>query len=286
MRPIILCDPGLLMPPVDSEITEYRTFWERLVAWAADRRVLLGVQSRQAVLEKLEALGWPDYLPPQCPEALSRDARRAFTNFLLSVADNPCNAPPDIPALDPEYVLDGEFGSAFALDIGEHGGDQLLGAASTHPHWARPAEVVKVTPPPPSEVQLIVNPGQKLLAEQTYLVRRELRRKRVTIIGGKETKHVIEAICDLCSVDENNLRWVEAEPEKNPNLDCLLGVRVENDVVVCITGAIGHSDSATVIRRCRRGGMEPILVEKRSDIERAIRLRYGRDGYGRGSATP
>lgn len=278
-KPLVLCDPGLLLPPADEVGPRvHRQFWLALVAWAADRRVLLGIQSRRAIWEKLDEMGWPDYLPPHCPDSLTRDARRAFTALLTAIAADPPLIPTDIPSLEPKYALDEDLGTALALDIAEHGADHLVGAASKYDHWTAKADVVNVTPPPPEKVRLLIEPGESVDGEVDLRVANALRGKRLTVVGGKHANEVVTCVCGRFKIETSQLRWLEAEPKKHARLEGLRGVRPEKDVVVCITGAISHPDSEKVLRRSRRGGLEPILVEKRSEIEAALCLRFGRSG--------
>lgn len=265
------------MPPAkDAGIAVHRRFWEQLVAWSADRRVLLGIQGRRALWERLNEMGWPDYMPPECPSALSRAARRAFTNFLTEVADKPSLSPLDIPMLNPEYILDEELGTAVALDFAEHGDDYLIGAATRHSHWRSQSETIRVEPPPPEAVKVVIGPGEEVQGEANLRVARDLASKRLTIVGGKLSETVIAKICGEFRLRHEQIRWLEAEQNKSPNLDVLHGIRVEKDVVICITGAIGHPESDTVLRRSRRGGIEPVLIERRSEIPAALRRRYGK----------
>ncbi|HEX6205053.1 MAG TPA: hypothetical protein VFZ29_04520 [Solirubrobacterales bacterium] len=228
--------------------------------------------------DRLTELGWPDYTPPHCPSALAREARRAFTGFLTEVAADPPFSAGDVPDLDPEYVLDEEFGLAIAIDFAEHGDERLIGAASRYSNWERQVDAIQVKPSPPREVPLVTEPQQVLEKEIDLRVAKVLVGRRITIVGGRRSTPIVERICQCFGPEVAQIRWLEAEPNKSPNLDGLENVRPETDVVICITGAIGHPESDTVARRSRRGGLEPVLVERRSEIETALRARYGKGG--------
>ncbi len=280
MRPFLLCDPGLVRPPgqsTDSSI--HQRFWERLVGWATDRRVRLGSESLYAVFRKLEEMGWPDFEPPQCPPALARDARKALTLMLSSVAPNGMHQLEGIPLFDPKYVLDDELGMALALDVGEQGNEYLLGTASDPAHWERQEAVVYVKPSHVGQVSLVAEPHQRTSQELDLEAKIALKGVRIIIVGARKATYVYKKLYERFGVTAERIIWVETEKGQKPNLDCLQSVRSKVDLVVCVTGMISHAASEKTIVRARRGGVEPILVERVGEIIGGIRERLIPSGH-------
>lgn len=273
--PFLLCDPGLLLPPSGESVERHQEFWRRLLDWSADRRLRLGLQGREAVLHYLAIHGWPDYSPPHCPASLKRDALLAVNRMLAAVAQDPPNKAAEVPGIDPTYVKDEDCGMALALDLAEQYDESLLAAASQEDHWEHVSSTVSLNPPPPEEVALAFEPEVEIEAERIKRAADALERKRLTIIGGKRKTAVEGKLVERFSLDARQIVWVEAERGTQPDLYKLSGVRVERDVVICITGRIGHAGSDKVRELTAAGGIEPVLIEKVSEIIAAVQARYG-----------
>ena len=271
----LLCDPGLLLPPYGESVERHQEFWRRLLDWSADRRLRLGLQSREAVFHHLDLNGWPDYNPPHCPATLKRDALRAVNRLLAAVASEPPSEAAEVPGLDPAYVKDEEGGMALALDLAEQHDEALLAAASHEEHWERISPTVALDPPPPERVPLAFEPGFETEAERIKHAADALEEKRVMIIGGKQKSAVAEELGKRFSLPASKIVWIEAEQGTQPDLYKLSGLRAERDVVVCITGKIGHAGSDKVRALSAAGGIQPLLVERASEILAAIQQRYG-----------
>ncbi len=273
--PFLLCDPGLLLPPAGESVERHQEFWRRLLDWSADRRLRLGLQSREAVLHYLNVHGWPDYSPPHCPASLKRDALLAVNRMLAAVAHDPPNEAAEVPEMNPKYVKDEDCGMALALDLVEQYDEALLAAASNEEHWERTSRAVSLDPPPPEEVALAFKPEVETEAERTKRAADALGEKRLTIIGGKRKPAVEDGLVERFSLDSRQIVWVEAEHGTQPDLYKLSGVRAERDVVICITGKIGHAGRNKVRELAAAGGIEPLLIERASEIVAAIQVRYG-----------
>jgi hypothetical protein len=273
--PFLLCDPGLLLPPGGESVERHQEFWRHLVEWSADRRLRLGLQGREAVMRHLNLNGWPDYSPPHCPTSIKRDARRAVNRLLAAVAHDPPNEAADVPELDPVYTKDTECGIALALDIVEQHNDEMLAAASHEGHWQRSSGSVVLDPPPPEEVVLAFEPKFEVETERVMRAAGALDKKRLKIIGGKRKQNVEGELEKRFAIKAGKITWIEAEKSSQPDLYKLDGVRAERDVVICVTGKIGHAGRDKVRELAAGSGIEPLLVEKVSDIVTAIQDRYG-----------
>jgi hypothetical protein len=226
-------------------------------------------------MRHLNSNGWPNYSPPHCPTSLTRDARRAVNKLLAAVAEAPPNEATEVPDLDPIYTKDAECGMALALDIVEQHEDAMLAAASHEGNWQRSSPSVVLDPPPPEEVALAFEPEVETESERAMRAGVALGKKRLKIVGGKRKPAVEGKLEERFSVDVGKITWVEAEEGHHPDLYRLSGVRADRDVVICITGKIGHAGSDKVRELAAAGGIEPLLVEKASDIVAAVLARYG-----------
>ena len=190
---------------------------------------------------------------------------------MAAVAPRPSSPPSDIPELDPAYVRDEDLGAAIALDAAGHADESLIGAATHTAHWAEHAEVVRVVPPPPEEMTLVTEPGVMTDRERDLMLARRLYEMRVTIVGGTHSDGTCRRLMDRFLLDPEQIRWIECEKGRQPPLESLRGIRKDHDVLVCITGAIGHAESEKTIRIGRRGGVEAIYVESASRIPEGLR---------------
>lgn len=273
--PFLLCDPGLLLPPGGESVERHQEFWRRLVDWSADRRLRLGLQGREAVLHHLDVNGWPDYSPPHCPASLKRDALLAVNRMLAAVAHDPPNEAAEVADLDPAYVKDEDCGMALALDLVEQEDESLLAAASHEDHWEVHSDTVSLNPPPPEEVAIVFEPEVEIEAERVKRAAEALEEKRLMVVGGMRKPAVEKELVEHFSLDRKQIVWVEAEHGSQPDLYKLSGVRAERDVVICITGKIGHAGSFKVRELAAAGGIEPLLLEKASEITAALQSRFG-----------
>jgi hypothetical protein len=274
-EPFLLCDPGLMLPPEGDSVERYQEFWRRLVAWSADRRVQLGLQGHDAVVRHLNSNGWPNYEPPHCPDSLRRDAFQAVNRLIGAGVREPNQEAKDIPDLDPEYTRDAECGAALALDLVEQHDESLVAAATHASHWLREAASVSLEPPPPPEVALAFEPNVRTDAERCLRAGEALNGMRLKIVGGMRKPAVEAEIEERLSFDLSKLVWLEAEKGSQPPLDRFKGMRPDVDVLVCVTGKIGHAASEKARDLAVAAGIEPVLVEKASEILAALEARFG-----------
>jgi len=106
-------------------------------------------------------------------------------------------------------------------------------------------------------------------------VRKFLRERRLTIVGGVRNEQVLNDLNVRFTPKE--VRWLDAEPGTRLNLDGLTGLRARVDVVYCVTGHIGHDGSTKARQCCRKRGIEIRKVEKPREILEDLRRRHGTD---------
>ena len=177
-----------------------------------------------------------------------------------------------VEEFDPRYVLDEELGQAVALDVAEQYMCGLIGAASEPSHWERDCEMVSILPGPPPGLHLAMEPAQVLPGEIDHRVRSALRRRRVTIVGGSENASVMMELQERFAA---NVRWIEAETSREPNLRPLKGMLPAAEVVFCITGAIGHAGSTKAVQVSRARGVLAICVERPGEIASRLLDLFG-----------
>lgn len=276
-EPFLLCDPGLLVPPTDdADVADFQGFWVRMVAWSTDRRVRLGQFGRDVILEQLGE-SWPAVTPPQCPQALVRDARLAIGRLLAAVAPLPQEGAIEgnVDCFSPAYVHNDELADSMALDVAQQHDCGLVGAATVPQHWAEDVRVVRAEPGPPDAMHLVVEPHLEVPGEVDHRVRRALRKRRVTVVGGRRRPALLRELADLFAVPGESVRWIEAESGREPNLGPLAGMQPEIEVLFCITGAIGHAASDRALSHAQSKGVRAVRVERPNLIVDELRRLFG-----------
>lgn len=278
MRPFfLLCDPALLLPPETDDEERGLYFWQRLITWSADHRVRVGPMTLDLVHASFADMGWPRYEPPACPTALARTARRSL-NTLLARTQIPSDAHPSVsvvPALTPSHRSGELVEEAVSSDAAGLCSDDLLGLATDRDHWVPPGDFVVFNPPPPEALTLISEPSQLSDQEIDRAVAVSLRERRITIVGGWPKPELIDSLCVRFELEATQVRWLSSEHGKRLNLDPLATLQASMDVVVCITGHIGHPGRDGVRSRCRKWGIEPRCIEDRNQIAESLRQLYG-----------
>lgn len=275
----VLCDPGLVIPPNAEDVSAHRAFWVRVIEWAHDRRLKLGVESFQVLFEEYERRGWPDYEEPMCPVALSVDARTAVARLLSSVR-TPRRESNQIPQLSPRYIRDEDAECALAMDFAAEWEEDLLGVATSREHWERLTREILLAPPPPESVAVILEPNQIVQREIDQRVAADLRNKRVTIVGALRDEHIVRFLAVTFDLRREQFRWLESEPGRQPRLDGLRALSGHRDIVCCILGApgqlgLGHAGSEKAIRLAENRGVKVLLVDRPNQIVRALRGSFG-----------
>jgi hypothetical protein len=275
----VLCDPGLVMPPGSSEVETARMFWTRLIEWSNDRRVKLGVESFQILLDFFAARGWPDFVEPACPSELRMSARTALNRVLSSVRE-PVHSAAQIPVLTPRYLRDADAECALAIDLSATWAEELLALATVEAHWGAVTREVAIDPPPPSVVSLIAEPRQALPREIDRNVSEFLKEKRLTIVGALPDERFVRVLCRTFHLAEEQIRWLGSEPGREPQLEGLKALAGDRDIVCCILGApgqlgLGHAGSEKAIRLATNRGAETIIVDRPNRLLASLRDRFG-----------
>jgi len=245
------------------------------VAWSADRRVKLGIEGRTAVLRVI-GQEWPNADPPLCPRPLCRDARKAIGVLLATVVSPETYQRPDVASsFDPDYSRGEALGKSLADDVCGDTSGRLVGAASTPSHWARAADVVTIEPGPPTLLELLHDPSARCAREIDVAVARWMEGRRLTIVGGIRSTEIETKLTTQFEMNRDQIRWIEAEKDSEPEVDRLKGAKAEVEIVLCITGAIGHAGSTKTLKIARSRGVRVACLEAISRIPDALRDLFG-----------
>ena len=231
---LVLCDPSLLLPPAKEDIDAGTRFWVRLVEWADDRRVRLGPAGQEFLVTTLAEAGWPDFEPPACPAALKRAASQAMNRLIGQVRYAALDLSAATPSFDPAYVRDVAAGEALGRDVAALGVEGLAGVATDAAHWSEPASAVKVVPPPPDMVPLVLNPGEEMPGERDRATAQQLCDRRIVVIGGIPGAALVETLEARFAVSGGQVQWVGSEKNQRVRLDLVDGLRPDRDLVFCI----------------------------------------------------
>lgn len=275
IKPLVLCDPGLLVPPAKDDVVSGISFWPRLVEWAADRRVRLGPASQQYLTTMFAEMGWPDFEPPACPSSLKRNATQALNTLLSQVVSPSCTLTKDAPTLDPPYSGPVEAGSSVGRDAAALHDNGLVGLATNTAHWHRTSDTVRFNPPPPELLPFILEPRQRLAEERDIAVSLALSGRQIKIIGGLFSQNLIQTLEARFLVEAEQVEWRVADKNQNVNLDLLTGLQSSVDVVFCVTGHIGHDTWEATRRQCRRRGVKLHEVRRVNEIADHLSHQYG-----------
>lgn len=270
----VLCDPGLLLPPDEADVPLHGSFWRGLIEWAADKRLALGPETHQLVIQHFTTKGWPDYHPPLCPDGLGGLAAGAL-NRLLAKRLEPASPPEGTATLDPKYIghEDGEL--AIVIDVTSDWKKPPVAMASSPSHWEKPVAEITIAPLPPYGMELICEPGMPSQAERLAQLQRRLEGRRLTIIGGMEDRNVCRLLRSKLGLNRSDVRWIESQPGKDPDTDRLKGMRGHRDVLCCVLGTegvvgLGHSGSEAARDHARDRGVPHCSVHTPSEIVDAI----------------
>jgi hypothetical protein len=269
MPGFVLCDPALMMPPPPDE-NEGAQFWARLIEWSADHRLRLGPAGYELVVSLLGEFGWPKRDAANYPPGMAQLAHRSLAMLLKQVAAAETRHPP--PRLSPRHQPDGGE-EAIGMDAAALHESPILGLATAKEHWDSVAESVMFEPPPPESLTLLFEPGASLPDEEDLAVRRFLKDRRVTIVGGVRDEQVLNDLTTRFQPKE--VRWFGAEPGPRLNLDGLTGLHARFDVVYCVTGHIGHEGSIKAKKCCRKRGIEMRKVSKAGEIVNDLLCHHG-----------
>jgi hypothetical protein len=267
MSGFLLCDPALLMPPPPDEQGAAR-FWSRLIKWSTDHRLRLGPAGYAQVVSLLGEVGWPERDAKHYPPGMAQLAYRTLAMLLKQVAA--ADIQPPAPRLSPNHRAQEE---SIGADVAALHSSPILGLATAEEYWAEVSDSVTFDPPPPESLELLFEPGAKVAGEEDLAVRRFLKERRLTIVGGIRNERVLNDLATRFSPRE--VQWLDAEPGTRLNLDGLTGLHARNDVVYCVAGHIGHDGSIKARQCCRKRGIEIRKVERPKEILEDLRRRHG-----------
>lgn len=270
MPAFVLCDPALLMPPPSDELGAAR-FWARLVEWSSDHRVRLGPASHALVVSTLGRFGYPQRDAQKYPPGLAQLAHRTLAIMLGQALAAEIKGPS--PRLTPRYQANDEGEAAISADIAALHDSPLIGLATAREHWGAESDTIKLDPPPPASVYLLLEPEERLAVEIDQGVKLFLEKRRLTIVGGVPNEQVVEGLNRRFGPKE--IRWLGAEPGSRLNVDPLAGLQARTDVVYCVTSHIGHDGSTRAKQCCGKRGVELRKVSKASDIADDLCRRHG-----------
>lgn len=240
--------------------------WIRIVEWAADNRAFIGVESVRAIWEWLGAQNYPEAELRVFPPALRNEFRQALNQLLSRVLSHTAAKGPR--RLNPAHLSETTIRDALEFDISGCAGADVAGIATREELWAHPSEVVSIDPPPPPQLALCFTPGAALHEELLAQTQDQFAEKRLIIIGGQPADRVVDAITKLTGMSRRNISWIASERTKKPrDLDKRLArLDPRRDIVVCVTGRIGHSESEAAAVAARAAGVEYFAIENRNDI--------------------
>jgi hypothetical protein len=273
--PFLLCDPAIVGPAPDQRIQREVEFWTRLIEWADDKRVAFGPFGLDVAHKVIGERGWPDLDGSAYPPGLGRLVNAALSRLLQRVREDDFQVE-DIPTFDPTYTGGDDAAVAIGWDaIGLHRRG-LLGIATSSANWSREASSISFDPPPPQRVDLALEPKQTMPAEIDIAVTQYLRHRRLTIVGGIPSQHIINEICGRFGVSRSKIEWIGSEPGTRPNLAPLDGLQAKVDVVYLVTGHIGHDGSTKAKQCCRKRGTLIREIRHGNDLAADLCQRHGK----------
>lgn len=273
--PFLLCDPAIVGPAPGERIHHEVEFWTRLIEWADDRRVAFGPLGLDVAHQVIGERGWPDLDDSAYPPGLGRLVNAALSRLLQRVREDDCQVGA-IPTFDPSYTAGEDAGIAIGWDtIGLHRRG-LLGIATSRANWSREASSISIDPPPPERVDLALEPKQAMPAEIDIAVTQYLCHRRLTIVGGIPSRHIVDEVCGRFDVSRSKIEWIGSEPGTRLNLSPLEGLQAKVDVVYLVTGHIGHDGSTKAKQCCRKRGMQIREIKHGNDLVEDLCQRHGR----------
>lgn len=261
----LLLDPGLLKPPVEQDVPAWASFWSLIVDWHGDGRLRVGERSLRLATEEFgiyEACSSP--LADHEPHG-QRDRYRILANILGRVAEGTSEVP--LKAWTPDYLGPVEVPEVLHSDLCEVGLSESVGLATRQDYWLEGAASLAVSLEVEASVSLVMEPGGSLGVEDLSDAVAAIAGRRLRIVGGLEDSVVADHLREVFLF--GSVSWVECEKHKNPKIDSLNQVTDESDIVICITGKIGHSAFKKLKKTCA-----PCVVhvcERIADIEELLR---------------
>ncbi|GAB2566750.1 hypothetical protein [Kribbella endophytica] len=282
----ILLDPAILIPPRrNARRGELIDFWDRILAWSSDTRIGVGDLSSVFAYDYYARFGYPENQLDELHGApVRQEYRRAFNHLMARIIKHDREA--HRVTLSPDYTGLKSAGRALEADATGTAGDgeeHVVAIGSVETNWDFVSGEVSFAPPPPHSLLLCFKPGDELLAETKGKIESAFVGMRVHIVGGKVDDRVLAQIADATGVSVDKIQWIESEKGKPPRKlrKQWSGLKPGKDITVCVTGRIGHSQSAVADEASAACGVPHLQVERASEIANSLSeyaLRVAQDG--------
>jgi len=266
----VLLDPQVLLPPPSiSSVDQLLEHWEQVVDWSSDRRIVIGGQSYDLVLMGMESYDYPNNNPvlEGIPNA---DIFLGALNRLLGRV-RPGESAGSPKAFEPEYAGDEICGIALAMDVSCFPDSYAI--ASCLDCWGElENDTIRVTPSPPRELEVFFEPNKELRTERSLRIKKYYSDKRIHIVGGAEDTGIKNQIINQLGVLEKNISWDGSELKQRPRdiEKRWHELRPERDIVVCLTGRIGHATSIVAEVAAKKQNVVYLEARKSSNIIDAL----------------
>lgn len=268
----LLIDPQVLTRlTIGSDSDRTAAYWMRLVDWATDRRVGIGEATYGYVYETFARFGYPEQNLEVQPPALRNEFMRALGTILARVVMH-CQ-PAAQTSMDAVYLGHDQASESLRSDASGTCGQDVAAIASESDHWESAPAIIRFSPPPPEELELCTEPGQELRAQVAEACREFYLGKRVHIVGGQRVERDVLATQTATGLPADSITWIPSEKGK-PARDISnrwSGLDPDRDVTVCVTGRIGHAQSAAAAAAATRRGCVHLLVETSRDLPDVLR---------------
>lgn len=262
---IVIADEQYENRPMESK----HSYWDRIIRWSTDNRVRLGPESHALISGHFSEFGYPaNEIDPALPH-IARECSTAVNRLLSRVME------PNIDSREifftPKYLGSANSELALKFDLTSFHAGVIAGIASVESHWdvlANENCTLRLTPPPPSELELCFCPGAFLQSEQSEKLRNILSKKILTIVGGKRNNNVINEIFTKYRIPKKNIHWIESEKAKPPrNIDGKWSQSdPEKHIILCVTGRIGHAGFYALKSEADKNDIPFIYEESQSRI--------------------
>ncbi|WP_406048224.1 hypothetical protein [Kribbella sp. NBC_00889] len=264
----ILLDPDLLIPPNKGAArADYLAYWECVLDWADDLRVVIGEATFSHAYDYYARFGYPqNELEYIYDKPVRHEYRRALDHLLSRVAHHV--ATPGKRSMDPEYQRGQRISKVLEWDASGTSGGDVVAIGSHFENWATASLDVTFDPPPPNSLALCFEPNMELSIEVETEIHEFFIGRKLHIVGGKPDERVLAEIIEATGLESSSIQWIPSEKNKPPRklADQWSGLKAGRDITVCITGRIGHAQSAVAERAAAKCGVPHIQAERASEI--------------------
>lgn len=253
-----------------SDDARLREYWPLLIAWEGDRRTFLGQETWCAIMDRFGKEGYP-----RCGPYPARDTWRAI-NALLTRVREPVRVCVSAMGCEPTYKGPAFLGEALLRDCLASVDRTVLGVGSARSSWSDGwvgvPECVTVRGDDAMTLEVAFSPNAVFAGEAAIRTRLLLSGKRVRVVGGKRAAAIEERLADGLEVVVD---WLECEKGKSPDFGRLRGLSATRDLVVIITGFIGHSESGKAEGLAVRAECPVLHVETPQGVLGALVETFG-----------